>query len=78
MSDGEGQAKPRVLIDGAASVLTAHPTDGGKPYGESIFKCQSKGHTYRYLFISYGFKMFCAVLVSLINMINFSLIDSGT
>lgn len=39
MSDGEGQAKPRVLIDGTTSVLTAHSTDGGKPYWKINFKC---------------------------------------
>lgn len=51
MSDGEGQAKSCVLIDGTAAVFTAHPTDGGKPYWGISFKCQFPGHTHRYLII---------------------------
>ena len=30
VGDSEGQAQPRVLIDGAAAVLAAHAADGGE------------------------------------------------
>lgn len=36
MSDGEGQAQARILVDGTTSVLAAHSANGGKA-------CKDKG-----------------------------------
>ncbi len=35
MGDGEGQTETRVLIDRAAAVLTAHPTDWSKAWNQN-------------------------------------------
>lgn len=55
--DGEGQAKPCVLIDGTASVLAAHPTDGANPVERAISNPKET------LLIISDVQMLCTLLV---------------